>query len=61
MVTNNKGQVKLIRSTWSYRGATVIYYTTLVVRALYPIFVVSFYLLTAFLLAGIVSSNRRRR
>jgi hypothetical protein len=61
MITNNTGHIKVIRNTRSYRGATAIYYATLAVRALYPIFVWSFYLLTAILLAGIVSSNRRRR
>jgi hypothetical protein len=61
MITNNTGHTKLIRDTWSFRGATAIYYVTLAVRAVYPIFVWSFYLLTAILLAGIVSSNRGRR
>jgi hypothetical protein len=61
MNTNDSGHIKLIRNSWSFRGATAIYYATLVVRAIYPIFVWSFYLLTAILLAGIVTSNRRRR
>jgi hypothetical protein len=61
MITRQSGQTKLIRDTWSFRGATVIYYATLALRAVYPIFVWSFYLLTTILLAGILSSNRRRR
>lgn len=61
MSTKHPPQVKLIRNTWAFRGATAIYYVTLALRAVYPIFVWSFYLLTAVLLAGIVSSNRRRR
>jgi hypothetical protein len=61
MITNERGQIKPIRPTWAFRGATAIYYITLVVRALYPIFVWSFYLLTAVLALGALSSGRRRR
>jgi hypothetical protein len=61
MITKDTGRTKLIRDTWSFRGATAIYYAALVLRAVYPVFVWTFYLLTAVLLAGILSSNRRRR
>jgi hypothetical protein len=61
MVSNKRARYKPISSSWGYRGATVIYYATLVVRALYPIFVWSFYALTFVLLIGALSSDRRQR
>lgn len=47
MTVKDSVEIKPIRSRWSYRGATVIYYITLVVRAVYPVFVAAFYVLTA--------------
>jgi hypothetical protein len=61
MVTNDNATFKPIQQTWSFRGATVIYFVTLVVRTLYPVFVWSFYVLTAILMVSALSSGRRRR
>jgi hypothetical protein len=61
MTLKSSVQTKPIRSRWSYRGATAVYYGTLVVRAVYPIFVAAFYVLTAVLLLAALSTSRRRR
>jgi hypothetical protein len=39
MITNDRGHLKPSCSRCSYRGASATYYTTLVVRALDPVFV----------------------
>jgi hypothetical protein len=61
MITKGTAQTKLIRDTWSFRGATALYYGVLLLRAIYPIFVWTFYLLTAVLIAGALASGRSRR
>jgi len=61
MITNHRNTIKLISFHVELQGGNGHLLRHPVVRAVYPIFVWSFYLLTAVLMAGVLASGRRRR